>query len=128
MSTISVAHAKEIISRLSKLGANKYDAIVAAENDSAKKAKLRETAIGPRMKDLNPDEVILKDADSNGEISKDELFDSLNAYLKESENGGKELTLEQKDYLWSTTVKVIKDPGVSSTAATNTGNAATTTT
>ena len=115
MSTISVAHAKEIISRLSKLGANKYDAIVAAENDSAKKAKLRETAIGPRMKDLNPDEVILKDADSNGEISKDELFDSLNAYLKESENGGKELTLEQKDYLWSTTVKVIKDPGGSST-------------
>ncbi|MFM7457719.1 MAG: Ig-like domain-containing protein [bacterium] len=110
MVTISIAHAKKIISVLSKLGEDKYSEI-ASETDFNKKAQFLKTAIGPRMQDLEPDQVELKDTDGDGKISKDELFASLNAYLKENNNGKKELTEQQKAYIWKRTVNVVEDPG-----------------
>jgi hypothetical protein len=112
--SITISHAQEVVSHLSKLTENKYSEIVAAANDTEKE-KLKKTAIGPRMADLEPDQVTLVGANDK-KITKQELIDTFNSYLKK--DGGAELTEDQKNYLWNTSIVVIKDPGESA-AVTN---------
>jgi hypothetical protein len=104
---ITIEHARAVVSHLSQLGENKYSSIVAAANNTEKE-KLKKTAIGPRMKDLEPDEVTLVGADDK-QITQQELIDTFNKQL--TENGGAALTEEQKKYLWEKSIVVIKDPG-----------------
>ena len=107
---ISTEHAKAVISHLSQLGENKYSSIAAAASPEEKE-KLKKQAIGPRMEDLKADEVNLSGADDN-QITQQELVDSFNSYL--TKDGGAALTDEQKNYLWSTSINVIKAPSTSS--------------
>ncbi|MBU6196857.1 MAG: hypothetical protein KGO93_04740 [Cyanobacteria bacterium REEB446] len=108
---ITIEHARAVVSHTSKLTENKYSEIVAAANNTEKE-NLKKTAIGPRMADLKPDQVILVGADDN-QITKQELIDTFNSYL--TGNGGAKLTKDQENYLWNTSRGVIKDPGGSAT-------------
>lgn len=85
---ITIEHARAVVSHTSKLTENKYSEIVAAANNTEKE-NLKKTAIGPRMADLKPDQVILVGADDN-QITKQELIDTFNSYL--TGNGGAKLT------------------------------------
>ena len=109
---ITIEHARAVVSHTSKLTENKYSEIVAAANDTEKE-KLKKTAIGPRMADLEPDQVTLVGADDK-KITKQELADTFNSYL--TKDGGAKLTKDQENYLWNTSRVVIKDPGGSDTA------------
>jgi hypothetical protein len=110
---ITIEHARAVVSHTSRLTENKYSEIVAAANET-EKAKLIKTAIGPRMDDFQPSGVTVVDNDSNNKITKEELAATFNKEL--IKNGGAELTQKQIDYLWSTSINVIKDPGGSDTA------------
>jgi hypothetical protein len=117
---ITLEHAKAVVSHSSQLGENKYSSIVAAASPEEKE-KLKKTAIGPRMADLKPDQVTLVGADDD-QITKQDLIDTFNREL--TKNGGAALTQKQIDYLWNTSIVVIKDPGESA-AATNSSATAT---
>ncbi|MFM7458685.1 MAG: Ig-like domain-containing protein, partial [bacterium] len=112
--SITLGHAKAVVSHLSQLTEDKYSAI-ASETDPKKKAELRKTAIGPRMADLQPDQVILA-GDGNNKITQQELVDTFNEQL--TKNGGVALNQQQIAYLWGISIYVIKDPG-GSAASTN---------
>lgn len=111
--SITLEHAKAVVSHLSQLTENQYSSIVAAANDTEKE-KLKKTAIGPRMADLKPDQVTLVGADDN-KITQQELVDTFNEQL--TKDGGAGLTEEQNNYLWDKSIVVIKDPGGSANPA-----------
>jgi len=111
--SITISHAQEVVSHLSQLTENQYSSIVAAKDDKEKE-KLKKTAIGPRMADLEPDQVTLVGADDK-KITQQELIDTFNKQL--TKDGGAELTEGQKKYLWEKSIVVIKDPGESSNPA-----------
>jgi hypothetical protein len=108
---ITIGHARAVASHLSKLTEKDYSEIQAA--NATEKPELMKSAIGPRMVDLEPDKVVVKDNGDN-KITKTEFVATLNEEL--TKEGGAPLTDKQVDYLWSTTVNVIKDPGGSDTA------------
>lgn len=110
---ITIEHARAVVSHTSKLTENKYSEIVAAKDDKEKE-KLKKTAIGPRMADLEPDQVTLVGADDK-KITQQELIDTFNSYF--TKDGGAELTEGQKKYLWEKSIVVIKDPGESANPA-----------
>ena len=111
--SITISHAQEVVSHLSQLTENQYSSIVAAKDDKEKE-KLKKTAIGPRMADLEPDQVTLVGADDK-KITQQELIDTFNKQL--TKDGGAELTEGQKKYLWEKSIVVIKDPGESANPA-----------
>ena len=111
--SITISHAQEVVSHLSQLTENQYSSIVAAKDDEEKE-KLKKTAIGPRMADLEPDQVTLVGADDE-KITQQELIDTFNKQL--TKDGGAELTEGQKKYLWEKSIVVIKDPGESANPA-----------
>jgi hypothetical protein len=111
--SITISHAQEVVSHLSQLTENQYSSIVATKDDKEKE-KLKKTAIGPRMADLEPDQVTLVGADDK-KITQQELVDTFNREL--TKNGGAELTEGQKKYLWEKSIVVIKDPGESANPA-----------
>jgi hypothetical protein len=109
---ITIGHARAVASHLSKLTEKDYSEIEAA--NATEKPELMKSAIGPGMADLEPDKVVVKDNNGDNKITKTEFVATLNEEL--TKEGGAQLTDKQIDYLWSTTVNVIKDPGGSDTA------------